>query len=197
VAGTSTARRLAPAARREQLVDAALDVFAGAPFETVGLEDVAARAGVRRSLLYRYFPDGKADLHLAVVEEAWRRLVHRVDTDPSRPVDRKLPENVATFLDLAAAGDPALLVAAQARRVDEPRVRAAVRDARRAWAVRMAANHVRGEASETVLAVLAGYLAMGEVLMEEWLVHGALSRDEVEAVLEGALPRLVKVARDS
>jgi AcrR family transcriptional regulator len=193
---TSPTRRLDPVARRSQLVDVALGLFAGAAYDDVGLEDVAARADVRRSLLYRYFPAGKPDLYLAVVEEAWRRLVHRVDTDPSRSLDRKLPENVATFLDLGEARDTALRVAAQARRVDEPRVRAVVRDARRQWAQRMAVNHLRtAEPPEAVMAVLTGYLALAEVLMEEWLVHGTVTRAQVEAILEGALPRLVKVGQ--
>lgn len=192
----TTTRRLAPEARRRQLVDVALELFAANAHDDVGLEDVAARADVQRSLLYRYFPGGKPDLYLAVVEEAWRRLVHRVDTDPSRPLDRKLPANVATFLDLGERVDPALRVAAQARRVDEPRVRAVVRDSRREWARRMAVNHLgTPEPGETVMAVLSGYLALAEVLMEEWLLHGTIDRAAVEAVLEGALPPLVALAR--
>jgi len=191
-----SARRLAPEERRRQLVDVALELFAENVHADVGLEDVADRADVQRSLLYRYFPGGKPDLYLAVVKEAWRRLVHRVDTDPSRPLDRKLPENVATFLDLGEARDPALRVAGQARRVDDPRVRAVVRDSRRAWAQRMAVNHLSTpDPGATVMAALTGYLALAEVLMEEWLVHRTVGREQVEAVLEGALPSLVKLAR--
>ncbi|MFL5845382.1 MAG: TetR/AcrR family transcriptional regulator [Solirubrobacteraceae bacterium] len=191
---TPTQRRLPPAARREQLVDVALALFAESSYEAVGLEEVANAAGVRRSLLYRYFPDGKPDLYLAVVEEAWRRLVHRIDTDPSRPLERKLPENVATFLDLSASRDPALRVAGQARRVDEPRVRKVVRESRRAWATRIAANHGEDAPSEATISVLSGYLALSEVLMEEWLVHRTLSRDQLETVLEAALPAVVELA---
>src|SRR5262249_12142148 len=126
-------RRLVPEERRKQLVEVALELFARRNRNDVGLDDVAERAGVRRSLLYRYFPRGKDALSLAVVEEAWSRMVDLIDTDPDRPLKSKLPENVATFVTLADKGDPALRVLAKARRVDEPRVMRVTRDARREW----------------------------------------------------------------
>ncbi len=191
------ARRLAPEARRRQLVDTALTRFAAAGYEDVGLEEVASSASVRRSLLYRYFPGGKGDLYLAVVEEAWRRLMQMVDTDAGRPLERKLPDNVAMFLDLAERADPAMTVLAQARRVDEPRVRSVTREARRSWARLMAENHLgHPDPPETVMAALAGYLVLAELLMEEWLLHSTVTRGEVEAILEGALPPIVAVAQN-
>ena len=190
-------RRLAPEARRRQLVDEALALFAAGGHDEVGLEHVAARAHVRRSLLYRYFPGGKPDLYLAVVEEAWRRLVEKVDTDAGRPLEHKLPDNVTVFLDLAERGDPAMAVLAQARRVDEPRVRAVTRDARRSWSRLIAENHLgHVDPPETVVVAITGYLALAEVLMEEWLAHSAVSRPEVEAILEGALPPIVDMAQN-
>ena len=192
----SIARRLTPEARRTQLVDVALELFAAGGHQGVGLDDVATAAGVRRGLLYRYFPSGKPDLYLAVVEESWCRLVARIDTDRKRPVEDKLPANVATFLALAAAGDPAVRVLSQATRVDEPRVRSVTREARRAWARRIAENHLGvGDPAEPVIAALVGYLSLAQVLMEEWLIHATVERGQVEAVLEGALPPIVAVAR--
>jgi AcrR family transcriptional regulator len=185
-------RRLAPDARREQLVGAALEAFADGSYERVGLEEVAARADVARPLLYRYFPGGKPELFVAVLEEAWRRLVDQVDTGDGRPVTAKLPANVARFVGLAERSDPALRVVQQARHVDEPRVREITRDARRAWARSMAVNHLgTADPPEPVLAVLTGYLAFGEVLLEEWRIHGTITRADVERMLEGALPPLV------
>lgn len=190
------ARRLAPEARRNQLVGVGLELFAGAGHDDVGLDEVAAGAGVRRGLVYRYFRAGKPDLYLAIVEEAWGRLVALIDTDAARPLASKLPANVATFLDLAEAGDPAVRVLAQASRVDEPRVRAVTREARRSWARRIAENHlgVTGP-SEPVTVALTGYLALAQLLMEEWLIHSTIGREQVEAVLEGALPPIVRIAR--
>jgi AcrR family transcriptional regulator len=192
----TSARRLAPEARRGQLVEVAFDLFARGSYETVSLDDVAARADVRRGLLYRYFPAGKPDLYLAVVERAWARLVELVDTSPGRELEVKLPANVRLFLDLADRADPALLVVAQATRVNEPKLRAVSRAARRQWAMRIAQNHLGlTRPPERVIAALTGYLAMGELLIEEWKLHGSLARRDVEAVLEKSLPAIVAAAR--
>jgi hypothetical protein len=46
-----------------------------------------------------------------------------------------------------------------------------------------------------VIAALVGYLALSQALMEEWLIHATVDRGQIEAVLEGALPPLVAIAR--
>src|SRR5438270_13282396 len=110
----ATRQRLQPEHRRQQLIEVARELYAAGQSDA-GFEEVAQLAGVQRSLLYRYFPGGRADLYQAVVEDSWRQLVTQVDTTPERPVTSKLPRNVAVFLDLAEAGNPALLVVWQSR----------------------------------------------------------------------------------
>ncbi|HYD64361.1 TetR/AcrR family transcriptional regulator [Azospirillum sp.] len=56
-------------ARPQEIVDAALDVFAERGFAAARLEDVAARAGVSKGTLYLYFPN-KEELFKAVVRSA-------------------------------------------------------------------------------------------------------------------------------
>jgi AcrR family transcriptional regulator len=188
--------RLAPVERRRQLVETAMGLFADRAYDGVGLDDVAAAADVRRSLLYRYFPAGKPDLHLAVVEEAWGRLVARVDTDPGRPLADKTPGNVGTFLDLAATGDPAFRVVAQARHAADPRVRRLARRARRRWARAMARNHLgRDDVPEPVLAALTGYLAYAETVVEEWRVHRAITRAQAQTLLTDPLAGILAAAQ--
>jgi AcrR family transcriptional regulator len=50
-------RRLTPAARRAQILDAAMRTIAGRDPASVTYEEIADRAGVSRALLYNYFPD--------------------------------------------------------------------------------------------------------------------------------------------
>jgi AcrR family transcriptional regulator len=50
-------RRLTPAARRAQILDAAMQTFAGRDPASVTYEEIADQAGVSRALLYNYFPD--------------------------------------------------------------------------------------------------------------------------------------------
>ena len=48
-------RRLQPQQRREHLLDTAAAMFAEQPYDDVMIQDIAARAGVSRALMYHYF----------------------------------------------------------------------------------------------------------------------------------------------
>ncbi|MBC9176870.1 TetR/AcrR family transcriptional regulator [Pseudoroseomonas ludipueritiae] len=61
------AARLPSAERHAQILDAAMEEFAGRGFAGARMAAVATRAGVTKGLLYHYFPGGKTDLFEAVV----------------------------------------------------------------------------------------------------------------------------------
>jgi AcrR family transcriptional regulator len=61
-------RRLPPEARRAEVLQAALEVFAEVGFERATLQEVADRAGVTKGALYHYF-DSKDELFLALMRE--------------------------------------------------------------------------------------------------------------------------------
>lgn len=62
-------RRLAPEARRAQLVAAAEDVFVREGYQGTAVEDIAAAAGVTRTLIYKYFAD-KDEIYLLCLRAA-------------------------------------------------------------------------------------------------------------------------------
>lgn len=51
-----------PAAKRQRIIDAAIEVFSQSPYALATLDDLAAAAGVSKGSLYQYFA-GKADLY--------------------------------------------------------------------------------------------------------------------------------------
>lgn len=67
-------RRLRPEARRAELLDAALEVFAELGFERATLHHVAERAGVTKGALYHYF-DSKDHLFIELVRARLGTLV--------------------------------------------------------------------------------------------------------------------------
>lgn len=88
----SERRRLAPAERREQIIDAAAAYFAECGLEG-STRELSKRMGVTQSLIFNYF-DTKADLLEAVynrvyldrISPTWSALI----TDRSRPVRERL-----------------------------------------------------------------------------------------------------------
>jgi AcrR family transcriptional regulator len=65
--------RLPAAARREQLLAVALEVFAREGFHGTAMNDVADAAGVTKPVLYQHFRS-KRELYLALLEEVGSRL---------------------------------------------------------------------------------------------------------------------------
>ena len=69
--------RLPAPARREQILDVSVQVFARNGFHSTSMNDVADAAGVTKPVLYQHF-DSKQDLYLALLEEAGNRLRNSV-----------------------------------------------------------------------------------------------------------------------
>lgn len=69
--------RLPAAARREQLLEVALDVFAHNGYHETSMNDVADAAGITKPVLYQHFTS-KRELYLALIDEAGRRLLEAI-----------------------------------------------------------------------------------------------------------------------
>lgn len=95
-----------PAQRREQLIDAALEVILEHGYRGVSIEAVARTAGVTRPVVYDHFPDLPRLLHALVEREERYSLeqledvVPQVSRDPAvrEPVE-VLASSVRRFLD--------------------------------------------------------------------------------------------------
>lgn len=72
--GLPPRRRLTAARRRRQLIDVALETFAGSGFNATTMEDIATAAGVTKPLLYQHF-DSKRALYLELIDDVAERLV--------------------------------------------------------------------------------------------------------------------------
>lgn len=82
---TSTQRtRLDAQDRRRQLIGIGLQLLASRPIHQITIDEVAASAGISRSLLFHYFPT-KQDYYVAVVRAASRRLLRRIAPDHDGP----------------------------------------------------------------------------------------------------------------
>jgi len=65
-------------ARRQVILDSALDAFADAGFHETSLESVAVGAGISKALIYEHF-SSKRELHEALVETWVREMLSRVE----------------------------------------------------------------------------------------------------------------------
>src|SRR5260370_34630409 len=68
-------RRLPPEERRQTLIDAASELFAQRGYDHVTLDEVAARAGVTKVIVYRHF-GSKKRLYLTLLATHRDELLH-------------------------------------------------------------------------------------------------------------------------
>jgi AcrR family transcriptional regulator len=67
-----------PEARRAEIVTTARGVFAANGYAQSGLAEVASAAKVSKGLLYHYFPDGRPQLFVSVVQELLAEFQQRL-----------------------------------------------------------------------------------------------------------------------
>ena len=81
-------QRLPATARREQILDVALNVFADAGFHGASMNDIAVAAGVTKPVLYQHF-DSKRDLYKALLDDVGNRLLEQIAKATAEATDGK------------------------------------------------------------------------------------------------------------
>ena len=117
--------------RREVILDAAKRVFAERGYQA-GMGEVAAASGVRRTVLYHYFPT-KKDLYVAVVEAQVAKLLLRMaptfGTDGGP--DERMRQKLSAIVDFVEEDPDAWdIVCATTPGSDDSEVRAMQREIR-------------------------------------------------------------------
>ena len=134
--------RLSATARREQILDVALEVFGRAGFDGASMNDVADAAGVTKPVLYQHF-DSKRELYRALLEEVGNRLLSAIAKATADAPDGKSQTQrgfQAYFRWVAEDHDEFKLLYGGTRRDDE---------------FRDTIRHVTNEAAEAIAPLIA------------------------------------------
>jgi AcrR family transcriptional regulator len=89
--------RMTSAERREQLIEIARSLFAERGFEGTSVEEIAARAGVSKPIVYEHF-GGKEGLYAVVVDREVRQLLDSMRSSLTGGHPRELLEQAAMSL---------------------------------------------------------------------------------------------------
>lgn len=90
-----------PKDRREAVIDAATELFATRPWETVTIADVLAAAGISKGGFYHHFPS-KEELLVAVVLRIVEDGLNEAAAAPKAVADRGAAVRLAAFLETSA-----------------------------------------------------------------------------------------------
>jgi AcrR family transcriptional regulator len=172
-------RRLSQAERREQLLDAAVELAAGRDLTALSVQDIAEHAGVSEGLLYHYFPTKDA-LLVAAVQRAADAMLAALDGVVRGSSAQTLAEGLAAFLDHVQADPTGWHAVLQARTGRLAEIGAAVEEhARRLTLTGLGVE----QASPLLQVALDGWAALEREACLTWLRHPELPRAAVEDLL--------------
>lgn len=191
--------RLAADERRGQILAAARELFSDRGFEAVSAADIADRAGVARGLINHYFGT-KRDLYVEVIREMVRVPPPPVpDPAEGAGLEQRLRESIDAWLEMVWRNRKTWIASLQSQGLGDPEVAAIFEEAREQASARMIAVLDLGApdgADPELLAILRCYGGLAEAATVQWLVHGRLTREQVAAMLVGAVPHLIGPLRE-
>jgi len=191
-AGVPRRRRLQPDARREQILGAARGLFAQRPLTDVSTAEVAAAAGVARSLVHHYF-GGIRPLFMTVAAQGGEALADVRTAGPETPLPERLAHNVAAGLDVVTENrETWLAVVGHAGAPADPQIAALVA-ATTEGSIERTLLVNRDVLADTRVARLAlrCFHAFTTEAIRIWLA-GEATREETEALLVTALGDLLR-----
>ena len=188
---TSAPRRLPPAERREQLIDAALSIAAREGYENLSFEKVANRAGVTRNLVYHYFPGGRHELLEAAAHRAGEQLSSEWVTDPEVPIAARLATNLSQMMDHAEKPTEAWLLYRQGRGTVDPKLLEIMAVYREKIIATISLNQLgTTDPPPMVRIAIDGFIAYVETVLEAALSDG-LPREQIIELVGGTLAATV------
>lgn len=188
---TRTRRRLSVDERREELLNAALELFGHRRTANVSIDDVAAAAGASRALVYHYF-GSKEELYVA----ALRTAAHRLDRLLEPPTEGKPLERLSIvlsryfdFVEEHADGFAALLRNGPGAREGE--IGQIVDHVRNLLIHRLLEGLGVAEPWPVLRITLRSWIASVETAGLDWLEHRDLPRPQLEKLLVSQMVALL------
>ena len=187
-AETTRAARLPREQRRQQVLAAALDVFATSGYHAASMDEIADHAGVSKPVLYQHFP-GKLDLYLAILDNGIDELMAAARTALTGTTDNatRVRDMVTAYFRFVEDPRGAYRLVFESDLSNDPTVRQRV-DAADLALARLSARVIAedtGLSEDDALLIASGMQGMVQVAARRWLRVGdhRASRDEATELI--------------
>src|SRR4051812_45119701 len=184
--------RLAPAQRREQILDAANALFAERSYDEVSVEDIARAAGVARGLVHHYF-GGRKEVYIALLERLGAQREEHLRPPVGRSARARVADSVSRWLDWTEANRTIWLATiAPGDDIADPDVRQVVADLVRRAVAQLAAFHADIAADSPRLRhALECWTALNRAATRRWL-RGDATREATHELFASTLEHVLR-----
>lgn len=170
-------QRLAPAARRQQIIDAAGVLYSDRPYDDVSTAELANAAGVARGLINHYFGD-KRELFLEVMRGSILMPEAALPDFHGRPIEERARLTMDWILDAATTYGQAWIAASGAANLHGASDVQAIVDEADDRAARLVLDALGLPDTPHLRARLRPVAALTKAVCREWLQRGTYTRDE-------------------
>ena len=185
-------QRLAPAERRDQILDAANELFAERGYDAVTIEDVARSAGVARGLVHHYF-GGRTEVYVALVERLGALREDELRAPEGRNARERVADSVSRWLDWTEANRAIYLgTIAPGEDIADPDVRRVVTElVHRAIALVATFHSEIAEDSPRLRYALECWTGLNRAATRRWL-RGDATRKATHELLASTLEHVLR-----
>ena len=169
--------RLAPAERRQQIIDAARELYSDRPYDAVSTSELADAAGVARGLINHYFGD-KRELFLEVMRGSIMMPEQALPDLEGRGIEERARLTMDWILDAAGTYGQAWVAASGAANLHGSSDIQAVVDEADDRAARLVLDALDLPDTPHLRARLRPTAALTKAVCREWLQRGTFTRDE-------------------
>ncbi|MGJ9412121.1 TetR/AcrR family transcriptional regulator [Aeromicrobium sp. CF4.19] len=179
---TGVGARLAPASRRQQIIEAVRPLYLSRPYDEVSTAELAAAAGVTRSLINHYF-GSKRDLFLEVMRSSIRMPADDLPALDGLPLAERARRTVEWILDAAETYGQAWVNASGAANLHGQSDLQQVVDEADDHAARLTLDALGLADDPRLRARLRPVAALVKAVCREWLTRDTLTRDEASTLI--------------
>ena len=174
--------RLGVDARRSQLLELGLQLFADHSYDELSIDDIARAAGISKGLLYHYFPS-KRDYYVDVVRGAAALLLGRTGAAVGDVSPESLRQGLDAYLDFVEQHARSYIALVRGGIGSDPEVAQILEATRRTFAERVLLALSSAPPSALLRAALRGWIGLVEAASLDWLERRDLPRDQLRALL--------------
>jgi len=185
-------QRLAPAERRDQILDAANELFAERGYDAVTIEEVAKSAGVARGLVHHYF-GGRTEVYVSLVERLGAAREDQLRAPEGRNARERVADSVSRWLDWTEANRTIYLgTIAPGEDIADPEVRRVVTElVHRAVALVATFHGDIAEDSPRLRYALECWTGLNRAATRRWL-RGDATREATHELLASTLEHVLR-----
>ena len=184
--------RLNPGQRREQILDAANELFAERAYDEVSIEDIAGAAGVTRGLVHHYF-GGRKEVYIALVERIGSQREEHLRRPVGRSARARVGDTVTRWLDWTEANRTIYLATmGRGQEIADPDVRHVVTGlVARAVALLTTFHADIAEDSPRLRYALECWTGLNRVATRRWLA-GEATREATHELIASTLEYVLR-----